>query len=262
MGLDQGLAAELQGIGFTMYEARVYLALVREGILSGPAVARASGVPKSKVYDVLKRLMKKRVIEEFVGAPRKFKARQPSHVLNELVESERAKLKTIESRAGELGSRISSMLDRTEKTYLDKDDILWTVNGRRAFHEKFVEMGERSRSEVLVITPYFSRNTIMERCIAAAVSRGVVFRGLTAVNEDNRQRVRYYQQYFKEMLNFKGELPITVLIIDDSECMYRMNYRVNGQQNYIGIHSTNPGMVKAFKQYWNGLKADSTVFKG
>jgi sugar-specific transcriptional regulator TrmB len=47
----------LQALGFSSYEARVYLALLHGGRLKGYEAAKRSGVPRSMVYQVLGRLV-------------------------------------------------------------------------------------------------------------------------------------------------------------------------------------------------------------
>ncbi len=255
------LITQFKDFGFTLYESKAYVALVTGGIMSAPETSKKSGVPKSKIYDTLNNLLNKRIIEEYPGSPRKFKARSPGFVLDELVEQEKLRLENIQSSADSLRSRLDSIISNTEKTYISDDSVLWTVNGRRGFHEKFAEMGSRARKEVKVITPYFSRNSILEKAINKARSEGVIFKGITSINEDNKDRVKYYLECFDSIEQFNGEIPITLVIIDEKECMYRIDYRINGLLNYVGVHSTNIGLIKAFTQYWNGLKADSVPIK-
>ncbi|MBW6461965.1 MAG: hypothetical protein K0B07_02875 [DPANN group archaeon] len=249
---------QFKDFGFTRYESKAYITLISQGILSAPEIAKKSGLPKSKIYDTLKILLDKRMIEQYPGAPRKFKARNPSFVIDEIVNKEKTHLQEIQSTAKNLKTRFDTMISNTEKTYISNESILWTVNGRRGFHEKFAEMGRRATKEVKVITPYFSRNAILEKSINFARSRNVAFTGITSVNEDNKDRVKYYMEYFNNIYRFSGEIPLTLIIIDDTECMYRMNYLTNGQLNYVGVHSTNKGLIKAFTQYWDGLMKDST----
>jgi sugar-specific transcriptional regulator TrmB len=47
------VVAVLQELNFTEYEAKAYLALLEKAPLSGYAIALGSGVPRSKVYEVL-----------------------------------------------------------------------------------------------------------------------------------------------------------------------------------------------------------------
>lgn len=248
------LIREMINVGFSKYESMVYIALVKEGIQSAPSLAHTSGVPKSKIYDVLDRLLEKRLIEEYPGAPRKFRARSPDLVLDEMLKNSKEKLQSIETGAAGLKSTLGEFYKAKELRRIDSNSVLWTVNGRRAFHEKFAEMGDRARKEILVISPYFTREPITERSGAAASRRGVKIAGVTALSAENAARVKYFlHTHFDEIRNFRGEIPITVVIADRAECMYRMTYEVAGQTNYIGVHSANPGLVKAFVQYWQAL---------
>jgi predicted transcriptional regulator len=50
------IAALLQQLGFSEYEARAYLALVQRNPLNGYELAKASGIPRANVYAVLQKL--------------------------------------------------------------------------------------------------------------------------------------------------------------------------------------------------------------
>ncbi|MCE5262794.1 MAG: hypothetical protein LLG97_04580 [Deltaproteobacteria bacterium] len=52
----------LLGLGFTEYEGKVYLSLLRENPASAYEIGKASGVPTSKIYEVLKKLASKGII--------------------------------------------------------------------------------------------------------------------------------------------------------------------------------------------------------
>ncbi|MDP2872065.1 MAG: helix-turn-helix domain-containing protein [Bacillota bacterium] len=55
------LVASLQQIGFSEYEAKVYLALLANPGITGYEVGRHSGVPRAKVYEVLESLVRRGV---------------------------------------------------------------------------------------------------------------------------------------------------------------------------------------------------------
>lgn len=51
-----GILEDLTAIGFTEYEARVYISLLRENPSTGYQISKQSGVPRSMVYEALGRL--------------------------------------------------------------------------------------------------------------------------------------------------------------------------------------------------------------
>ncbi len=57
-----GLLARLREIGLGEYEAKLYLALLKHHPAGGYELARSSGVPSSKVYEVLGRLREKDLV--------------------------------------------------------------------------------------------------------------------------------------------------------------------------------------------------------
>ena len=66
--MDENIST-LKGIGLTMYEAQAYVTLT--SLIQGSAdeVSKNSGIPRSKIYDVLKKLNKKDFIEVKDGRP-------------------------------------------------------------------------------------------------------------------------------------------------------------------------------------------------
>ena len=71
----------LKGVGLTMYEAQAYVTLT--SLISAPAVeiSEKSGIPRSKIYDVLKKLAEKNYIEIEDGRPHTYNVKSPVEVL-------------------------------------------------------------------------------------------------------------------------------------------------------------------------------------
>jgi HTH-type transcriptional regulator, sugar sensing transcriptional regulator len=57
-GIDE-LVQRLQLLGFSQYEARAYCALLQRSPANGHEVAKTAGMPTSKVYETLERLLQK-----------------------------------------------------------------------------------------------------------------------------------------------------------------------------------------------------------
>jgi len=64
----QNAILRLKEIGFSDYEAKAYVALLRENPLTAYEIARSSGIPTSKIYEVLRRLERRNTIQSIRGS--------------------------------------------------------------------------------------------------------------------------------------------------------------------------------------------------
>ena len=84
------LVSGLQGFGLTEYESRVYYALLSNGACTVNQIQYASGVPRTKVYQVSQQLTRKGLLREVEGGkPSRFEAQPPEVLQSILVERER-----------------------------------------------------------------------------------------------------------------------------------------------------------------------------
>ena len=60
--MDEAIVTRLQVLGFSLYEAKVYVGLLRHGPQNGNEVAKSAGLPSSKVYSTLERLASKGLV--------------------------------------------------------------------------------------------------------------------------------------------------------------------------------------------------------
>ncbi|WP_129115913.1 TrmB family transcriptional regulator [Halegenticoccus tardaugens] len=74
----------LEKAGFTQYEADAYLTLVRKGATSATEVAETSGVPKSRIYDVLRDLERKGLVETYKQNSLQARALDPDSIISDL----------------------------------------------------------------------------------------------------------------------------------------------------------------------------------
>ncbi len=79
--MDENIAT-LKGMGLTMYEAQAYVTLTSLISSNATEIAEKSGIPRSKIYDVLKGLVKKNYIEVEDGRPLTYNVKSPVEVLS------------------------------------------------------------------------------------------------------------------------------------------------------------------------------------
>ena len=168
---DDRLIANLKRLGLTDYGARAYLALVTHGPQGAAAVAERSGVPRSKVYEVLRRLVR----EEWVAAsgtrPLIYTARDPREAMG--LRRERMN--------DELDSTMMEMRTRYDGVVEREPPNAWMVRGSQNIAARARDMLERAREEVLLLGALYLREELeaMVQVAPELRRRGVRVRVMT-----------------------------------------------------------------------------------
>jgi sugar-specific transcriptional regulator TrmB len=111
------LAKKLAVFGFTLNQARVYLAVVEAGSVSVGRIAQKSRLYRQDIYKILPNLEKKGVITRSLGVPVTVRAIPVKTALRNLVASERKKaldmVKRMEADLNEISNAISTLYDKS-----------------------------------------------------------------------------------------------------------------------------------------------------
>jgi predicted transcriptional regulator len=130
-------ATELLGtIGFTKYEADAYVALLRTGPLTGYELAKRSGVPLSRSYEVLERLHDKGLVLAQPGEPARYAAERPDFLLAGVRERTTVTLNQLQALLAPLAEEIA--------------DGFWVVRGRTNIVARARGMVEAAESAILL----------------------------------------------------------------------------------------------------------------
>lgn len=133
-----GLIRTLQDLGLTEYEAKAYLALLEDSPLSGYAISKHSGVPRSKIYEVLDSLVRKGAALTSHGDPVQYVPLPAA----EFVARRREEMESVLADA-------ESGLDRFAAESANRTAI-WDIRGRREILERSRELVRRARAQLLM----------------------------------------------------------------------------------------------------------------
>lgn len=88
----ENLTSVLIRLGLNRYEAKAYVTLLIRGVATASEISDLSGIPYTRVYDVLSSLESKGFVVSVPGRPMKFQALDPDIALKNLLEIHREKL--------------------------------------------------------------------------------------------------------------------------------------------------------------------------
>jgi sugar-specific transcriptional regulator TrmB len=179
----------LETVGLTEYEAKAYLSLIQAGTSNAGNISTHAEIPRSKIYEVLLRLEKKKLIEVQKGRPLFFKAMKPSIALDMvesgLKESLQEELTQKKSDLDKLYEKKLSQISTAHSTLADLDsfyekntaiepseEFIWTIHGKDNLASQAKETILSASKDVRLMMP---RDDFSEyiSTIKTATSRGV-----------------------------------------------------------------------------------------
>jgi sugar-specific transcriptional regulator TrmB len=136
--MNSDIVTILKKLGFTEYEAKAYIALLEKSPLSGYGVALNSGVPRSKIYEVLDGLVKNGDVIVTYGAPVLY---SPLPAKELIVQ----KKKQSDKYFDEASQSLETFSERVEER-----DNIWSILGRQQILNRINELISMTESSLLI----------------------------------------------------------------------------------------------------------------
>ena len=135
--MDENITT-LKGIGLTMYEAQAYVALTSSIQSTAFEIAEKSGIPRSKIYDDLKKLNEKGFIEVEDGRPLTYVVKSPVEVLGHKKEE-------IDSQIDDTISRLTNIY---ENGMSQVQAPIWRIYGVEKIINQEIEIIKRAKTSI------------------------------------------------------------------------------------------------------------------
>lgn len=231
------ILSNLSAIGFTEYEAKVYLALLKEYPATGYQISKQAGIPRSMVYEALGRLdVRGAVLKSEARKATLYRPLPPDVLLNRLTSSY---------------ARLLDELRRDLNTlYLAQDEgYLWTFDGEDRVLSYAEHMIVHAQREVMLVLADDHLRRLRE-VIVAADSRGAAI-GILLTGEDSLAvgDIAYHPPRESELHKLADSL---VVVVDEGEVLIASEQGLN----YTATVTTNANMVQIGRQFvWMELFA-------
>jgi sugar-specific transcriptional regulator TrmB len=163
--VDNGIVENLQELGLSLYEARLYLGLLTGGPQNGNELSRTSGVPSSKVYAMLERLAGDGVVTRSQrGSTVQYVCVPPHELLHKLRERYTKPLEYLEATLPTVGSK-------------DPEPDILQIQGIDAIVDHARAIIRASRHEIYLSVWYENVEPLLDD-LNAADARGVRIAGM------------------------------------------------------------------------------------
>ena len=147
MSISDKVKKSLEKVGLTSYEIRTYTSLINSGELNASELSNKSGVPYSKIYEVLGTLEEKGWIGSDDSRPTNYIAKSPTTAL----DTTKHNLDTAFSN--NQNKILSELVPLYEKSGTSEKPDIWFISGVMNIVSKIMEMVENCREEVMIAVP-------------------------------------------------------------------------------------------------------------
>ncbi|MFN2137445.1 MAG: TrmB family transcriptional regulator [Candidatus Promineifilaceae bacterium] len=225
------LQKKLMEIGFTEYEAKVYLAMLSVYPATGYQLSKESGVPRSMVYETLKRLHAKgAALETIEGRATFYRPLPPEALLAKHAED-------FNQVIGDLRTELTALYEN------ETDNQVWTIQGHTAVTTYAAKLINEAQEELyLVLTDDALAGLNSE--LQAAHERGVNLQVLlTGESKLNLGRVAYHPPLESELQDLTKTI---VAVADGNEVLIGST---KSPEKMIATVTRNADLVMIARQF-------------
>ena len=243
------LVERMVRLGLTTYEARAYVGLVRRDSFTAAQVARQSGLPRQRIYDVLGSLVEKGLASSRPGGVVKYAAIAPELAIERLVAGRRAAMAALELDASELVSQLGPAF-ALGQTHSDPLEYIEVLRDRGAINERFAELQAGVKREILVFTKPPYATPPQENVEGIEVTRTHIARSVYefSIFDDpaTTEGVRRFIEAGEEA-RFVEDVPLKLVIIDEATVMFGMQDPVAGPSELTIMVVEHPALAITLK---------------
>ena len=252
MSISDKTRKSLEKIGLTSYEIKTFSSLLKTGELTASDLSQKSGVPYSKIYEVLGTLEEKSWIGSDESRPTKYFAKSPSTGLDttkQKMENEFLQNQNI---------ILNELVPLYEKSGVSEKPEIWVLSGAINITTKILEMVDTCRNEVMIAIPEAGEELVKQALpkLRSLHDKGVKITILTSDKID-KESVKAIKRV--ATVKIKKGLFGGGIISDKKYVVILLGPETTGEgsSDIVAIWADHAGLAGFARQYFEYLLKDS-----
>jgi sugar-specific transcriptional regulator TrmB len=226
----------LNSLGLTEYEAKALVSLIKKNSLEAPEISSITGIPKTRVYDVLEKLEKKALVISLEGRPKKYQAIEKEKIIEKLLQEKKKEFKEIEENAIKL-KQILSAEEKEEKENIIKVKQLSDFN--RILGKEIL----KAKKSVIGFTELKEKNSFLEEALNAVTENKVKVKLISSKKEAEWLHKKISIKSFNHSLN--------AFVIDEKKVILGLNSLQEKKPHYHFAILHNKSLAEAISNHFN-----------
>lgn len=199
MNSNPSIIQDMKALGLSEYEIKAYLNLLEQNPVNGYTLSKNSGIPRSRIYEVLDSLKNKQMVfEQMDGKNTLYYPLEPELLISKLKKSFDTILNNIE--------------DYTKNVYSqeEEDTKLIVIKGRKSIID-FLNLLISDAKKRISLSIWEEEINDISKSLKGAISRGVVVKGIY-FGKNNAFKELITHRRIERYLSEKKERYMTVTI--------------------------------------------------
>lgn len=246
----------LVSLGLTSYEAKAYTALIRRGTSTAAQVARLSGLPRQRVYDVLAGLIEKGLATVVPGQTASYSAEAPDVAISRLLASHRRQLDVLERQASDLADSLLRQFE-AGRAHTSPLDFIEVLREPGAVAERWDTLQRETRREILVLAkpPYVrpAQHNEVGLAMAGRYTTRCIYELGAYDDPEFIAGVRRFAEA-GEQARFVASVPMKLAIFDERKVIFAMSDPAAGPATLTSLVVEHPELAStlkiAFESIW------------
>jgi sugar-specific transcriptional regulator TrmB len=239
---DADVNGLFEKLGLTEYEAKTLSTLLKLKEADAPAISRMAQVPKTRVYDVLDRLVSKKLVIEINGRPKSYRGVDTETAVELLLELKRSELKELESKTKRLREAISGWGTAAE----DEGEKVMKVKDKNDFIKILSQEIDKAKKEIVALTKLDQEYDLLKESIKTASKNNVAVKIVSHLPHEAHKELGEAGVLLK---NFKHGM--NAFIIDGKKVILSLTDLEKEKPEYhFTIWPNNPPMALALNGYF------------
>ena len=257
------IISKLQELGLSRREAEIYLALLTKKELTAPEIAKITSVSRTKCYEILQNLTKRKVCNSSIKNKLKyFSAIEPKIAFQNLIDVYEDDLNRRKSIAEKSRSDLAELF-KGKMNANDPLDYIEIITDIGQVRERWFKIQKNAKKELLGFTkqPYI---VTLEENIedeSKALQNKVMVKGVyeykninSPEEKQNLIKMLLSYQELGEELRLVEELPMKLVVSDEKIVMFTLDDRVSLKSSITTMVIDHPNFAgalkKVFESYW------------
>ena len=245
----------LVGLGLTVLQAKVYIALVKSGTSNGRATAKAAKVASQDVYRVLVELQEKGLIEKIIAKPNEYRPIPLKHGLLMLLQQRNKQTIELKRTAFEVFNTFQ-IIDKHEDRNETSDFIL--ISQKKPIENKIAKIWKTAQVNVDLINDFQLGMEWHEKDFELeikALDKGIKIRDVFSKTQRNYLLTKAFSVLLERKPEFQAKYinfppPARLMIKDHCEVFISTTRNVNALE-YPYLWSNNPIIVQIIQKWYD-----------